>query len=523
MEKEKRIRTLTHLYYSNPKIQEAILKFSKNREVVPRYFESFGKRPDMIQYLSDINGLVKKGATSFHASEELWINPLELSSEISAKKMDKLRKGWDLLIDIDSPFIDCSKIAAKLLIEALEYHGIKNYGIKFSGSKGFHIIVGWKAFPEEFQGIETKKMFPEWARAISEYLMNYIRKDYNKYVGEILKVEDIVKRTKLSKEELQEVHCASCGRTAKKGTILKYKCPVCGMSVERRNQKQSKRKLKCLDNNCAGILEFLGEEEYYYCEYCKDFDNKNLNLNSIKNPEKFEKVQGVSAEKIANLDLVLVAPRHLFRMPYSLHEKTALASVVLKKNELDDFEIKQANPMKVKIEEFYPENEAGEGRRLLSEALDWKKNMSAKNEKFGKERYKDFKFEEVKLEGITEEMFPKPIKKLLRGLEDGKKRGLFILLTFLKNCGFSPEEINDKVRKWNEKNSPPLKEGYIRSQVDWHLKQRKKILPPNYDNESFYKDLGLLDEKPNVKNPLVEVMRKVRKRNFKNEIGITPP
>ena len=112
-------------------------------------------------------------------------------------------------------------------------------------------------------------------------------------------------------------------------------------------------------------------------------------------------------------------------------------------------------------------------------------------------------------------MFPPAIKKLLSGLSDGKKRGLFILVTFLRSLNFSPEYINKKVREWNQKNNPPLKEGYIRSQIDWHLKQKKKILPPNYSNENFYRDLGLIDKKPETKNPLVDVLRLARKMNFK--------
>src|SRR3989344_4365270 len=150
-EKEKRIRSLTKIYYSNPAVQEAILAFSINREVVPRYYEGFGKRPDSLQYKSDILNLVNKGATSFHASEEIWHDPLQLDLELSRKQLDSLRKSWDLLIDIDSPFLDCSKIAAELIIKSLERHGIKNYGIKFSGSRGFHIIVSVAAFPEEYK------------------------------------------------------------------------------------------------------------------------------------------------------------------------------------------------------------------------------------------------------------------------------------------------------------------------------------------------------------------------------------
>ncbi|MBS3077085.1 hypothetical protein J4233_02325 [Candidatus Pacearchaeota archaeon] len=513
--KEKRVRALTRIYYSNQKVQAAILKFALDREVVPRYFEGFGKRPDMIQYASDINGLVRKGATSFHASEELWNDPLQLSSDSTLKDLENLRKGWDFLIDIDSPFLDCSKIAARLIAEALEQHGVKNYGIKFSGSKGFHIMISGKAFPKEFNEEETRKMFPAWPRAICSYLMDYIREDYNRQASDVLTdIGAIQRRTKLSKEQLEEIRCKICGKAAKKGSIANFVCPICGMKIERKNAKITKRRLKCLNNSCAGVLEQVDSEEFYYCENCVDPENESLQMNSNKYPENFEKSKGVSAEKVAAPDLILVASRHLFRMPYSLHEKTALASVVLTKQELENFSPRDADPMRVVIREFMPENELGEAKQLLAKALDWNKgreviNKGIEEKKFSK--YKDRKFENIELKGVTDDMFPQPIKKLLKGLEEGRKRGLFVLLTFLRSTGFSGEEINKRVRDWNEKNSPPLKEGYVRSQIEWHLKQNKKILPPNYSNDAFYRDIGLIDKKPETKNPLVDVMRKIRR------------
>lgn len=517
-EKEKRIRDITKIYYSKPEVIEALLKFAKEREFIPRYFEGFGKRPDTLQYPSDIMGLVNKGATSFHASEEIWKDPLKLDPNLSKKEIDELREEWDLLIDIDSPFLDCSKIACNLIIAALEHHGIKNYGLKFSGNKGFHLIVSGKSFPEEYDGRKMKEMFPEWPRAISEFLMNYIRKDYNKKVGEILTdFKALKERTKLSKEDLERVYCTISNRPAKKGILVKLKCPVCGMEIERRDYKLTKRKLKCLNSDCAGILEVIKEQEYYYSDYDLDPENKKLQLSSDKYPEYFEKIKGVDAEKIANLDLILVAPRHLFRAPYSLHEKTGLASVVLTKEELDGFTPRDASPLRVQVKNFLPENEKDEARKLLATALDWKKGREIEEEKVEGKRYGEFKGKSLEINidpsKITEKDFPKPIKKLLMGQEDGKKRGLFILITFFRSLGFQGEVIRNKINDWNKLNTPPLREGYIKSQIDWHLKQKRKILPPNYDNESFYKDLGLLDgEKPRVKNPIVEVLRKVRGR-----------
>ena len=353
-------------------------------------------------------------------------------------------------------------------------------------------------------------MFPEWPRAISEYLMNYIKGDYNRQAGEILTdFEAIKRRTNLSKEELLEVTCLQCNKPAKKGAIIGLICPICELNVQRRDYKLTKRRLRCLKAGCAGVLEVQESKEYYYCENCKDPEYEKMQLSSDKHPEMFEKVKGVSAEKVAALDLVLVAPRHLFRMPYSLHEKTTLASVVLKKEQIDSFSPKDASPMGIKIVPYLPENEEGEAKQLLAAALDWKRGQVNAEEKYEKKNYTQY--DNIEISGVTESMFPPPIKKLLKGLKEGKKRGLFILITFLRSLNFPADYINVRIREWNKLNEPPLKEGYIKGQIDWQLKQKKKILPPNYDNKSFYADLGLLDKKPEVKNPIVEVMRALRR------------
>ena len=121
--KEKRIKSVTQLYYSRSDVQKAIFEFSKNREIVPRYYESFGKRPDSFQYIGDVFELVKKGATSFNCSEELWEDPLEISTGMSEKEYNKLRIGWDLVIDIDCKWFDYAKKAAQAIVKAIEKTG----------------------------------------------------------------------------------------------------------------------------------------------------------------------------------------------------------------------------------------------------------------------------------------------------------------------------------------------------------------------------------------------------------------
>ncbi|MAG23974.1 hypothetical protein CMI47_00190 [Candidatus Pacearchaeota archaeon] len=522
-EKKKRMDAIRQIYYSNPKVQEVLLKFAVDREVVPSYMgEAFGKRPDTIQYPSDLNGLVKKGATSLHCSEEIWNNPLELNSDMGEGEMDALRKNWDLLIDIDSPYLDYSKIALRLIIGALESHGVKNYGIKFSGSKGFHLIVSGNAFPEEYEGFKTRAQFPEWPRAICRYLMASIKKDYNREVGkEEINFEAVKERTNLSKEDLTQIVCPECGKTGEKGSLVIFECEECKTKIERPNHKITKKKLMCINPDCPGIFGVVDEQEMFSCSNCGYSSHSKMSTESgdrtvvyskeareAKYSEDFS--EEVSGEMLGGLDLVLVAPRHLFRMPYSLHEKTGLASIVLTKTEIDGFVPKMADPMKIEIKDFYPKNEVGEGQRLLAAALSWKKMDDDHEEREGRKKYEGKKYDDVKIVGVTAEMFPKAIKKLLKGVSDGRKRGLFVLLTFLKSIEWSPEKINETVRDWNKRNSPGLKEGYLRAQVDWHLKQKKKILPPNYANDAFYRDIGILDENPKEKNPIVEVVRKVK-------------
>jgi hypothetical protein len=526
MGKEERIKALTALYYSNPKVCEAIVNFSKDREVVPRYYEGFGTRPDTMQYPSDVMGAVRKGATSFHASEEIWEDPFRLSSEITQREMNEIRKGWDLLIDVDSKYLDISKVLTVLLLETLEEYGVQNYGVKFSGSKGFHIIVSGRAFPSEFGGQKMSESFPEWPRAICEYLTHVTRREFNKRVRSVL--GDIEKMKERSDgKNVTEVLCPECSRPASRGSLISLKCGVCGTEIQRKNMKITKKRLKCIQDDCAGVFGISKEDEYFECKYCSGVSSINKMVSSgmgkiiySKEARSAGDYSGEMEEEHSGVyhgasDLVLVAPRHLFRSPYSLHEKTALASVVLTKKEVVNFTPMDADPMKVLVKDFLPKNEEGEIGRLLSEALSWKRSQKEFDDEIEGEKYKGKKFKEIEMEGVTEDMFPKPIKKLLKGLDEGRKRGLFVLLTFFKSVGFSAEEIVNRIKKWNEKNEPPLREGYVRSQIDWHMRQKKKILPPNYSNDSFYADLGILDGKPKVKNPLVEV----RKELWKSKMG----
>ena len=180
-------------YYSRKDIQKAMLFNLKNREAIAKYQENFGQRPDIIQYENDILELVKKGATSFHISEEHWSNPLLLKPGMSKIRLDQIRIGWDLLIDIDSENLDYSKITSFLIIEALKFHNIENIGVKYSGNRGFHIFIPFKAFPTKINNRETKFLFPEGPKAIASYLKSMIEP----HLKEKLNTQDPFKLTEI--------------------------------------------------------------------------------------------------------------------------------------------------------------------------------------------------------------------------------------------------------------------------------------------------------------------------------------
>ena len=428
------IRKIAKDYYSRKDIQQLLISEAKNREIAFRYVETFGKRPDILQYENDIYSLAEKGVTSFHMSEEIWSEPLELKTEMSKEELDKLRIGWDLIIDIDSKYLEYNKIAAELLVEALKFHNIKNMGVKFSGGTGFHVGLSFKAFPKKIQSLNIKDFFPEGPRLIASYLKEMIKKPLSERI--------------LSLNSLSEI------------------------------------------------------------------------ATSLKKPEEEFIVDGqFDPFTIVSIDTILISSRHLFRMPYSLHEKTALASVVLKPEELENFQPKDADPLKAQVLAFIPEARQGEASELLREALDWHKNKEPeKNESSynapGGER-KNYK--PLQISDFSDKNFPPAIQKILKGVQDGRKRSVFILLNFLRAIGMDRKEIEKKLYDWNKKNPVPLQEGYIKSQISWSYRN-KLVLPPNYDKD-YYAGVGAkpTEEELRYKNPVNFMARKFAQAEYEKE------
>ncbi|MGB9748855.1 MAG: hypothetical protein ACP5OZ_03995 [Candidatus Woesearchaeota archaeon] len=425
-------------YYKRIDIERELIRLAKNREVAIKYGEKgFGSRPDSLKYENDVLEAARNRATSFHASEELWKNPLSLSKEMKQSELEELRIGWDLIIDIDCHFLEYSKIAADLIINYLKKFGVKSLSCKFSGNKGFHIGIPFEAFPKRIQGVETRLLFPEAPRRIAIYIKELI------------------------KEELGS-------------RILVYE--------------------KKDFNRIISRVEKPAEEITYYVKDA--FGTKIPKLN---------------VEPFLHLDTILISPRHLFRMAYSLHEKSGLASVVIEPERVIEFNVEEAKPENVIVSKkpFLDKNsvEDEDAKILLIQALDFTKNIDfEKMEKAFVERNESEEKIEFKVDSpISQEFFPPCINKILNGLEDGRKRAVLILLNYLSSLGWNHKSIKDLLLEWNKKNKEPLRENYIISQLNYHKKNPEKILPPNCDNVNYYKDFGVCNPDflcQKIKNPV---------------------
>lgn len=419
-------------HYAREDVRKEIVFVAKNREVVGSFGgKGYARRPDIIEYENDVYELAKQGITSFHMSEEIWENPLNITLEMSKKEVEDLRIGWDLILDIDCKWLEYSQIAAHYLIEALKYHSIKSASCKFSGNHGFHIGVPFECFPETVNKKETKSMFPDAPRAIAMYLTNMIRE-----------------------------HLANA--------ILK-------------NETLEDIKIKT------------------------GFEEDKLVLDG-----KFDPFS------ILEIDTILISSRHLCRMPYSINEKSGWVSVPINPSEVLNFDTISAKIENVKVNEYRFLDRTnvicGEGKQLLVQALDYaaKKNAEVIFQEDMKNTTKR-EFEDFS-EAVPEQHFPPCIQLIFKGLKDGKKRAIFVLVNFLNSVGWSYEQIEDRLKEWNKQNLEPLREVYIKGQIRYHKSNKKKILPPNCDNEMYYKGFGCC--KPDnlcgkIKNPVNYVRRKV--------------
>ena len=481
-------------HYKRKDVQDEMLPAAQNKEVVARFGDKgFGKRPDTLKYSSDIIEQVKNGATSFHVSEERWKNPLQITTPMTKNEADNLRSGWDLVIDIDFEIWEITKLIANEIVKALKEHDVSSISCKFSGNKGFHIGVPFEAFPEKVHGQETKLLFPEATKRVVSYLADYIdSKEKNftlsKKIVENKKFKEFLKEKGKKYEDFVKTVCLNCGNVLKPHgkNQVDFICPKCGKTVS-------------VDESV----------KYMLCDKDKVYMERIQNISMKKCP----KCGGNQFGKKVNLfiDTLLVSSRHLYRMTYSMHEKSGLVSIPTDPNKVLEFDKSKAKPEVVRIPKFKfldtKNIKKGEARKLIIEAFDYNPQIKGEESELEKKEYEPLGF------ALQEEFFPPCIKKGLLGLKDGRKRFSFLLINFLTSVGWDYEKIEKLIVEWNKKNDEPLREENLLAQVRYHKRNKKKILPPNCDNAAYYKDIEICEPDNlcnRIKNPVNYSRIKVR-------------
>lgn len=484
-------------YYKRSEVQEAILAQAQDKEISVMFGQKkFGKRPDMISYPSDILEFAKKKVSSFHCSEELWINPLAIETGMTKQELNAIRKGWDLILDIDCPNWEFSKVITHLFVKALQDHGIHAVTVKFSGNKGFHIAVPFESFPHQItyegQMIESKDLFPDGPRKIAVYLLSYITEKYaNVLDDKVLFIDDLV----FSFDYLQSVAKQSAQ------SLFAYRCTNqhCLKVVESPPSLQKKYVYQC--EQCGHISIPEGNPEYISCQKCAHPVEPKIEQEGCMfcgHTQQFEKILNLLS--VIDVDTVLIASRHLYRMPYSLHEKSGLVSIPISLNEILTFDKERAKPELVTFSvPFLDRSQAisGEASRLVIEAFDYTYKEVEQQQRIRKPF-------EVPKDAISEEFFPPCILRIAKGLEDGKKRALFILINFLQSVGWSYDQIEHYVYEWNTKNPEPLREQYLKGQLHQIKKNKEVILPPRCTNKDYYTSLLICNPDlfcQKIKNP----------------------
>lgn len=96
-----------------------------------------------------------------------------------------------------------------------------------------------------------------------------------------------------------------------------------------------------------------------------------------------------------------------------------------------------------------------------------------------------------------------------------------MLTNFLTCVGWSYEMIESRLLEWNEGMEDPLRENEIVSHLRYH-KKKENVLPPNFDNDMYYKDVlgdrmkhDQLSQR--VKNPVQYVRLKAKRTKANNE------
>jgi len=378
---------------------------------------------------------------------------------------------------MDCPVLEYSGIIAYLVVNALTRYGIAAVSCKFSGNKGFHIGVPFESFPKKVsvkgELKDIRLLFPDSTRRIVEFLAKQIDSKERGYelssmIQKMDAIDVVAAKMGKTREDMFKTVCKECESEIKKkyrNFDIKMICPYC----ETENIIPPEIKEDFI--SCKGCKRILRNNEKGGAQKCQKCGNKEF-------------IQKFDNSSILEIDSVLISSRHLYRMVYSLHEKSGLVSVPVDIDKILDFKREDADPKLVKIGDTVfldtskcRPNEAG---KLIQEAFDDDPLIEVEEIELNKEY-------ETPRSAIPQEFFPPCIKKMLNGMKDGKKRALFALINFLDSLGWGHDDIANLINEWNEKNEEPLREVYIKGQLKHHKQKKKHMLPQNC--KSYYEDL----------------------------------
>jgi len=428
------LKLVARKVYSNKEIRELLYNFFSHREVMVRTAQNKVIRPAPVINEADIMALVNIGAISFHASIDKYDQ--ERIGEGTYNIV-----GRDLVVDIDIKYLpkdlgyehpyELAKEIVKVMYDhVLSRMHCKSLWIKYSGNRGFHIVIPYEEIPKTILGLP----FNEYALVFHRSLL----------------------------------------------LLLKYIA-------------------------------------YSYLEDSVLMDTRET----------------VTSEDIVDIDLQIASPRHMIRAPYSVHEKTGLVSVVVPIKGLMSFDIESAKPP---IDEIIPlPSEYIENNEFIEDILVYTFIVSSSEfrlenvfrelslKKLAKKIRTRHAYYRKKLSKINyEDIYPPCVRRMLEGLEDGRKRSLFHLTTFFKAIGLPADEVLLKLKEWNQKNKEPLSDKMIEYTVKYHYDENRKYLP--YSCQRIKEEFGDTICKPDkycklyqVKHPLSYFYKRLRDILSENE------
>lgn len=212
--------------------------------------------------------------------------------------------------------------------------------------------------------------------------------------------------------------------------------------------------------------------------------------------------QTLKVDEFLEIDTILIASRHLYRMPYSFHEKSGLVSLPVPHEEILGFERLHAKPHNADFQTVFLNRDRakkGEAERLVIQSYDYKPSHE------DPETTHESDYEPPE-DAVATKYFPPCIQSMREGMEDGRKRTLFTLINFYRSVGWSLPQIREEIREWNDRNPAPLRETTIQSQLK-QAQKKPEIIPPHncpHAGKSYYKDLGVCNPDnfcQKIKNP----------------------